>query len=103
MTSEEKTKLVRQLYEQDLLRSVEFCLDSPDAQEFIWWVLTACNLAARSDKIDGQAGIIEGRRQIGLEIVQILSLVDRNAYPKMMMKANERDSARESVHVQDDD
>lgn len=103
MSNEEKARLVRQRYEEDLARSVEFCLKSPETQEFIWWVLTACNLSARSEKIDGQAGIIEGRRQVGLEVVQLLSLVDRNAYPKMMMKANERESVRESVNVQDDD
>ncbi len=92
--------------EQELDLSTEFVLSEPRAREFLWWVLSQCNVYGAPHVVNGETGIHIGRRIIGVTIINQLNQINPTAYPEMMIEAHNRAEKRkreENVATPDDE
>lgn len=58
---------------------------------FIWHVLELCGLNSESFTGDNQTFYLEGKRSIGLAILQVLQDADPKIYPRLILAHNEED------------
>lgn len=98
------TSKTREEIELDL--STEFVLSEPRAREFLWWVLSQCNVYGAPHVVNGETGIHIGRRIIGVTIIDQLNQINPTAYAEMMIEAHNRADKRkreENVSTPDDE
>ncbi len=81
--------------EQELDLSTEFVLSEPRAREFLWWVLSQCNVYGAPHVVNGETGIHIGRRIIGVTIIDQLNQINPTAYAQMMIEAHNRAEKRQ--------
>jgi hypothetical protein len=86
--------------DEELQRATQFVLESPEARSFLWWVLAQCGVYNASSAVNGETGIREGRRLIGLTIINQINTHDPTAYAQMMIEAHKRaEKRRRENHV----
>ena len=72
--------------EYDILRTdVRTLLDTKAGQEFVWYVLSICNIYGETFTGNSQTFYQEGKRSVGLEILQLLEDVDTTAYARLLL------------------
>lgn len=72
--------------EYDILKqNFKKLLETETGQSIIWHVLSFCNLYGESFTGDSQTFYMEGKRAIGLEILQFMEDADKLAYPKLLL------------------
>ena len=61
-------------------------LSQADGRNFIWYVLSLCGIYSDVFTGNSQAFYLEGRRAVGLEVLQLLEDTDPTAYPNLLLK-----------------
>ena len=76
-----------------LLENIRNLIKLRQGREFIWYVLSICDLY--SDVFTGNSRTFyqEGKRAVGLEILALLEDADSTIYPRMLLnKAKEKEN-----------
>ncbi len=77
--------------EQDILLARVRDVAKTDAgKAFIWEILTMCGIYTTTFTGNSQGAYLEGRRSVGLEILQILEGADSSFYPNLLLRNQEK-------------
>lgn len=72
--------------EYDLLRiNTRELLKTKVGKDFIWHVLSLCDLYGSHFTGNSSTFFNEGKRSIGLEVLALLEDVDKTAYPRLLL------------------
>lgn len=74
--------------EQDyelLVANTRELLKTRPGKDFIWHILSICNLYGESFTGNSQTFYLEGKRAVGLEILQVLEDSDPTAYARLLL------------------
>jgi hypothetical protein len=63
-------------------------LKTRQGKDFIWYVLDRANLYSDVFTGDNQTFYLEGRRSVGLAVLQLLEDIDPTAYPRLLLDRN---------------
>ena len=73
-----------------LLAKVRDVAETPSGKSLIWEVLSMCGLYQSTFTGNSQGAFLEGKRAVGLEILELLSEMDKTFYPALLLnKAKE--------------
>ena len=80
-----------------LLSNIREIAKTKQGQAFIWHILDFCGIYTDSFTGDNQTFYLEGKRSIGLSILQLLEDADPSIYPRLVLLNNEeKDNATEN-------
>ncbi len=69
-----------------LIAKVKDVLKTSSGQALIWEILSMCGIYSSTFTGNSQGAYLEGRRSIGLEILQLLEDADKTFYPKLLLE-----------------
>lgn len=78
MTDEEKEHRL-------LCANIREVLKTGAGKKFLWEILSRCNLYSESFTGNSQTFFLEGKRSVGLEILQLLEDADPTAYANLLL------------------
>ena len=84
-----KKSVISEDVEYNLLkRNVQEVVKTRQGREVIWHILGLCNIY--SDSFTGNSSTFynEGRRSVGLQILQLLGDADPGIYPRLVLEKN---------------
>lgn len=58
----------------------------PAARDLLWFVLGVCNVWGGIFTGNSQTFFLEGKRQVGIEILQLMEEVDPTLFPRLMLE-----------------
>ena len=79
-----KKKQADEVEYDKLCGSFREVLKTPQGKEVLWHILGLCNLYGVSTDKD-YALVLEGQRQVGIDILQVLESVSKDAYPRLLL------------------
>ena len=92
MTNKKK-KSAEELEYDLLVSNTRELLKTKHGQDFIWNVLGLCDIYSDTFTGNSQTFYLEGKRAVGLAILQLLEDVDATAYATLLLNKNkERDN-----------
>jgi hypothetical protein len=71
---------------QALIKSVREVAGSPSGEHVIWEILSMCGLYTTTFTGNSQGAFLEGKRSIGIEILEMLNETDSKFYPNLLLK-----------------
>jgi len=84
MTSQRK-KTNEEIEYGVLIANTRELLKSRQGQDFVWHVLSICNIYGDHFTGDSHSYYLEGKRAVGLEILGLLEEVDKTAYAQLLL------------------
>lgn len=72
-----------------LLSQVKAVAQDKNGQAFIWEILSMCDMYSTTFTGNSQGAFLEGRRAVGLDILDLLNEMDNTFYPNLMLKHKE--------------
>jgi hypothetical protein len=86
-----------------LLSNVRELLKHRGGKDFIWFVLSRCNIYTPSftGTADGTA-FMEGKRSVGLDLLQLIEEADPSAYPRLLLEQQGIEHGRRNDDDSDD-
>lgn len=69
-----------------LLSDLATVLDNESGRQVLWYILSQCGVYDGTCTGDNHTFFLQGRRDIGLMIIGLLSDVDPTAYPKLQLR-----------------
>lgn len=73
-----------------LLMSLRDISKSENGKTVLWEVLSMCGIYAQTFTGNSQGAFLEGRRSVGLEILQMLEDMDKSFYPHLLLQKQEK-------------
>jgi hypothetical protein len=58
----------------------------PGMRDLLWHVLSMCNVWGGTFTGNSQTFYLEGKRQVGIELLQLIEEVDPTLFPRMMLE-----------------
>jgi len=77
-----------------LLENVRQLMKSKAGQDVVWFILSMCNLYGDQFSGNSRTFYEEGKRSVGLEILQLLEEADATIYPRLLLDMMKRKEAR---------
>jgi len=68
-----------------LVSNTRKMLKTRPGQDFVWHILAICNLYGDVFTGNSQTFYYEGKRAVGLEVLQLLEDVDKTAYAELLL------------------
>lgn len=68
-----------------LCKNMRAVLNTTAGRKVIWHLLSLCNLYVDNFTGNSQTFFLEGKRSVGLEILQLLESADKKAYPQLLL------------------
>jgi len=68
-----------------LVANTRELLKTKAGKDFIWYILSIANLYGDNFTGNSQTFYLEGKRSIGLEVLQLLEDVDKTAYARLLL------------------
>ena len=75
-----------------LLGCMREVLKSRQGQKVIWHILGMCQLYSESFTGNSTTFYNEGKRSVGLELLQMLEDTDKTAYPKLLLEQTKEEA-----------
>jgi hypothetical protein len=72
-----------------LCENVRMLLATRQGKDFVWHVLGLCNLYTSTFTGNSQTFYLEGKRDVGLDILKLLEDADPTIYPKLILDKQE--------------
>lgn len=72
--------------QQEILNGhVREVMKTPSGKAIVWSILTECGVYASMCTGDNQTFFLEGKREIGLQLIDMLNTADPTIYPRLML------------------
>ena len=68
-----------------LVANTRELLKTKAGKDFIWYILSIANLYGDNFTGNSQTFYLEGKRSVGLEVLQLLEDVDKTAYARLLL------------------
>lgn len=82
------SRQLEQLTDEQQVHQLARILQSEDVRDYLWRVLCSCNIyASIADNNFGRMSMLEGRRQVGLQLLAEICEADPNAEMAMRKKS----------------
>lgn len=75
---------------RNLCSNMREVVKTTQGKEVIWAILAMCGLYTESFTGNSQTFYMEGKRAIGLEILQLMEDTDKTLYARMLLEAQRR-------------
>jgi len=85
-------KSKRELIEDREANELKTVLDTYEGRAVLWRVLSTCGVYKESFALDSRIYYYEGKRSIGLELLEMITTLDKNVYSRIRDEATERES-----------
>ena len=89
-----KKKTKAQIHKEQDKEDLKLLLDSAGGRRFLWRLLEECGVYKISFTGDNYTIFNEGKRQIGLRLIEDIFNASPNAYTEMRLEATQRKEAR---------
>jgi len=89
-----KNKTDEELEHHVLLENVREVLKTGAGKELIWNILAMCNLYGDNFTGNSQTFYLEGKRAVGLHILQLLEDADKTAYARLLLEKQKREEGK---------
>ncbi len=79
--------------EQDrktLEANIRELIKTKSGKDFIWEVISMCGIYSSTFTGNSQGAYLEGKRAVGLEVLQLLEDVDPALYPNLILEKQEK-------------
>ncbi len=88
----EEKKLEKQYKKERalLLANVREVAKTEQGKALIWEVLSMCGLYTQTFTGNSQGAFLEGRRSVGIEVLQLLEDMDKTFYPNLLLQNQEK-------------
>jgi len=90
---EQEEKKLERRYKKErglLLANVREVAKTEQGKALIWEVLSMCGLYSQTFTGNSQGAFLEGRRSVGLEVLQLLEDMDITFYPTLLLQKQEK-------------
>jgi len=90
---EQEEKKLEKQYKKEralLLANVREVAKTEQGKALIWEVLSMCGLYTQTFTGNSQGAFLEGRRSVGIEILQLLEDMDKTFYPNLLLSSQEK-------------
>ena len=90
---EQEEKKLEKQYKKEralLLANVREVAKTEQGKALIWEVLSMCGLYTQTFTGNSQGAFLEGRRSVGIEILQLLEDMDKTFYPNLLLSNQEK-------------
>ncbi len=90
---EQEEKKLEKQYKKEralLLANTREVAKTEQGKALIWEVLSMCGLYTQTFTGNSQGAFLEGRRSVGIEILQLLEDMDKTFYPNLLLSNQEK-------------
>lgn len=77
-----------------LIANTKELLKTRQGQDFVWYILSLCNVYGESFTGNSQTFYLEGKRAVGLAIIGLLGEVSPTAYAELLLDKNKKENRR---------